>query len=167
MRSRSGPLIFPDTSGHGHICTRASDRQNIHRGTTNRADKRQNLPWQAESRSTSKRTVESSSGCRRILRTLRGIPEPPEKRTPLWARLTSPGRGEPEPPPIRPASEMVMWSAKRAASHQPAARLKHSRDAVDHRRLTASPKVSDGRMPAKRFASIVLPDPGGPIIRML
>ena len=31
----------------------------------------------------------------------------------------------------------------------------------------ASANVSGGRIPASRFASIVLPDPGGPIIRTL
>jgi hypothetical protein len=32
---------------------------------------------------------------------------------PLCARLASPGRGMPAPPPIRPASEMVWWGERK------------------------------------------------------
>ncbi len=35
---------------------------------------------------------------------------------PLCARLASPGRGVPEPPPIRPASEMVWWGERKGRS---------------------------------------------------
>ena len=58
-------------------------------------------------------TVQSSSGCRRISRTLRGNSGNSSRNsTPLCARLTSPGRGEPEPPPMSPASEMVWCGAR-------------------------------------------------------
>jgi hypothetical protein len=53
-------------------------------------------------------TEDSSIGCRNISRTLRGNSGSSSKnKTPLCARLTSPGRGVPEPPPMSPASDTV------------------------------------------------------------
>jgi hypothetical protein len=82
------------------------------------------------------------------------------KRTPLWARLTSPGRGN-EPPPTTAASLAVWWglrkglSVSRASSRAPPAEW----IAVVS---NASSGVSGGRIPGSRRASIVLPEPGGP-----
>ena len=72
------------------------------------------------------------------------------------------------PPPIRPASEMV-WCGERngrwCSSPQPAG----STPAMLWILVVsmASSKVSGGRMPASRLASMLLPEPGGPIIRTL
>ena len=74
----------------------------------------------------------------------------------------------PLPPPIRPASETVWCGARKGRSvSRPAPGGKHSGDAVDLRGLERFGKVSRGRMPASRLASIVLPEPGGPIISTL
>jgi hypothetical protein len=57
---------------------------------------------------------ESSSGWRRISRTLRGNSGNSSRNSsPLCARLTSPGRGMPAPPPIMPASEIVWCGARK------------------------------------------------------
>ena len=78
-------------------------------------------------------TVRSSSGWRSISRTLRANSgSSSRKRTPLCARLTSPGRGIPEPPPIRPASETVWCGARNGPlDEQASARREDARDAVD------------------------------------
>ena len=53
------------------------------------------------------------------------------KRTPWWARLTSPGRGV-VPPPMSPASEMVWCGARKGRRRQePLARLEQPHDAVN------------------------------------
>ena len=57
--------------------------------------------------------------------------------------------------------------AERARAYQTRAAVEHSGDAVDLGRLQASSNVSGGRMVGMRLASMVLPEPGGPIIRML
>jgi len=113
-------------------------------------------------------TVPSSSGWRMTSRTLRGNSGNSSKnKTPLCASETSPGRGT-APPPINPASEMVWWGDRNGrtptnpapASSTPATLwiLVVSR---------ASSKVKGGRIVGMRLASMVLPEPGGPIIRML
>ena len=113
-------------------------------------------------------TLPSSKGCRITSSTLRGNSGSSSRnKTPLCESETSPGRGM-MPPPISPASEIV-WCGERngrtltspaAASSTPATLwiLVVS---------SASSKVSGGRMPETRLASMVLPEPGGPIIRML
>jgi len=56
-------------------------------------------------------TKPSSKGCLKASRAVRlnsGISS--KKRTPLWARLTSPGFTF-VPPPIREASEALLWGA--------------------------------------------------------
>ena len=70
-------------------------------------------------------TEPSSSGPRNISRTSRGNSGNSSRNSmPLCARLTSPGRGVPMPPPISPASEMV-WCGERngrSCSRPPALR---------------------------------------------
>ena len=59
-------------------------------------------------------TDPSSMGWRSISSTSRGNSgNSSRNRTPLCARLTSPGRGVPIPPPINPASEMVWWGERK------------------------------------------------------
>jgi hypothetical protein len=53
-------------------------------------------------------TDDSSIGWRNISSTLRGNSGSSSKNnTPLCAKLTSPGRGVPDPPPMSPASDTV------------------------------------------------------------
>jgi hypothetical protein len=75
----------------------------------------------------------SSSGWRSISRTSRGNSgNSSRKSMPLCARLASPGRGMPAPPPIRPASEMVWWGERKGRSmEESGARSQGSGDAVD------------------------------------
>ena len=72
------------------------------------------------------------------------------KRTPWWARLTSPGRGV-VPPPMSPASEMVWCGARKGRwRQQPLARLQQPHDAVNLGGLQGLFQVQgrqDGRQP--------------------
>ena len=61
----------------------------------------------------------------------------------------------------------VMRRAERTVGEQARAGREQAGDAVDLVVSSASGKVSGGRMPARRLASIVLPEPGGPIISTL
>ena len=114
-------------------------------------------------------TVRSSNGWRSISSTLRANSgSSSRKSTPLCARLTSPGRGMPEPPPISPASDTVWCGARRGlCDNRPAPRGSRPATLWICVVSSASWNVSGGRMPANRFASIDLPEPGGPIIRTL
>ena len=78
-------------------------------------------------------TEPSSSGWRSISSTSRGNSGNSSRNsTPLCARLTSPGRGMPEPPPISPASEMVWCGARNGRCvQQSGAARQQARDAVD------------------------------------
>src|ERR1035441_3666945 len=109
----------------------------------------------------------SSSGWRSISRTSRGNSgNSSRKRMPFCARLASPGRGMPAPPPIRPASEMVWWGERKGRSwRSPAPGPRVPAMLWTLVVSMASSKVSGGRMPARRLASMVLPEPGGPIMR--
>jgi hypothetical protein len=113
-------------------------------------------------------TIPSSMGWRSTSSTRRwNSGSSSRKRTPLWARLASPGRGI-IPPPMRPAWEMVWWGARNG--RRPTS--PSSRDSVPATECTfvvsmASAKVMAGRMVGIRRASIVLPEPGGPIMRVL
>src|SRR5213594_3627917 len=113
-------------------------------------------------------TTPSSIGWRSTSSTfLRNSGSSSRNSTPPWARLTSPGRGY-EPPPINPASEIVWCGARngrRATSDSPTG----STPATEWIFVvsSASSRLIFGRMVGSRRASIVFPDPGGPIIRML
>ena len=83
--------------------------------------------------------------------------------TPLWAREISPGCGE-GPPPASPAVEMVWWGARKG--------LVRRRDtpAGSFPRMECilvvskdSSKVISGKMVGRRLASMLLPEPGGPM----
>ena len=64
-------------------------------------------------------TDPSSSGCRSNSSTSRGNSGNSSRNSrPLCAKLTSPGRGMPCPPPISPASEMVWCGARNGRSRQ-------------------------------------------------
>ncbi len=72
------------------------------------------------------------------------------------------------PPPISPASEMVWWGERKG--RVPTRPLVESSTPATLWILVvsrASSKVSGGRMVGMRLASMVLPEPGGPIIRRL
>ena len=77
-------------------------------------------------------TWPSSMGCRRTSRTFfLNSGSSSRKRTPLWARLTSPGLGF-CPPPIRPASEMVWCGDRKGRLRDEPVPWRHeSHDAVD------------------------------------
>src|SRR5438445_3401471 len=87
--------------------------------------------------------------------------------TPPCARLTSPGRGY-DPPPINPASEIVWCGARngrRATNDSPSG----STPATEWILIvsSASSRPILGRIVGRRRASIVFPEPGGPIIRVV
>src|SRR6185312_12619155 len=80
-------------------------------------------------------TVPSSSGWRITSSTLRGNSGNSSRNsTPLWARETSPGRGT-MPPPIKPASEIVVGRAKWTYTHKSCSGLEYSGDAMNFCRL--------------------------------
>ncbi|MNS95357.1 hypothetical protein D3C72_1296130 [compost metagenome] len=86
---------------------------------------------------------------------------------PWWARLTSPGRGL-LVPPTSPAFE-TEWCGLRKGLTETRLPLGGSKPATEYSLVmsSASLKLSGGRMPGNRLASIVLPDPGGPTNMML
>ena len=87
--------------------------------------------------------------------------------TPRWASETSPGRGLGPPPTIAGAD--APWCGARNGGTATSARPGGSSPATEWMRVTssASSRVSVGRMPGSRRASIVFPVPGGPISRRL
>ena len=87
--------------------------------------------------------------------------------TPRCARLASPGRGD-APPPTIAAVEAPWWGARNGGARM-IGRPGRSVPATEWMRVTssASSRVSGGRMPGSRRASIVLPVPGGPASRTL
>src|SRR5437667_384062 len=113
-------------------------------------------------------TTPSSIGWRSTSSTfLRKSGSSSRNSTPPCARLTSPGRGY-DPPPISPASEMVWCGARngrRATSDSPSARTPATEWILVV--SSASSRLILGRTVGSRRASIVFPDPGGPIIRRL
>src|SRR5438094_4437884 len=113
-------------------------------------------------------TVPSSSGWRITSSTLRGNSGSSSKKsTPLWASDTSPGRGI-TPPPISPASEMVWCGARNGrAPTRPEGESSTPATLWILVVSSASSKVKGGRIEGMRLASMVLPEPGGPIIKML
>ena len=110
-------------------------------------------------------TIPSSRGCRRDSKALRENSGNSSKNsTPLWARLISPGLGV-LPPPINPTLLMVWWGdlnglsvTKGISGGSKLAILYNLVISID------SSKVKEGRMVGSLRASIVFPEPGGPII---
>ena len=112
-------------------------------------------------------TLFSSSGCRSTSSTLRpNSGSSSRNSTPLWASDTSPGRGD-CPPPISAACEIVWCGALkgRRASRPPAAIFPATECILVV--SSASSRDSGGRMVGILRASIVLPEPGAPIISTL
>ncbi len=85
---------------------------------------------------------------------------------PLVARLTSPGRSDQLPPPTRETME-AWWCGARKGGRSKSSPSGRAQPAAEWMRATvrASADVSGGSRPSRRSASIVLPEPGGPIIR--
>jgi hypothetical protein len=113
-------------------------------------------------------TMPSSSGCRSTSSTLRGNSGSSSRNSsPLCASETSPGRGI-MPPPISPASEMV-WCGERNGRCVTSPCSASSTPATEWILVvsSASSKLSGARIDGSRLASMVFPEPGGPIIRML
>ncbi len=74
----------------------------------------------------------------------------------------------PAPPPSRPASETVWCGARKGRTLSSPTPLGSAPATLWICVVsTASGKVSGGRIPGKRLASMVLPEPGGPIISTL
>src|SRR5437016_4128721 len=113
-------------------------------------------------------TTPSSIGWRSTSSTfLRNSGSSSRNSTPPCARLTSPGGGY-DPPPINPASEIVWCGARngrRATSDSPSG----STPATEWILVvsSASSRPILGRIVGRRRASIVFPEPGGPIIRVV
>ena len=112
----------------------------------------------------------SSMGSRKASRTLRlNSGSSSRNRTPLWARLASPGFSR-VPPPTNDTMEALWWGVRNGrtmtglnSSESPAV-LAHEWIRVVSR---ISSSVISGRMPGMHFAHKVLPAPGEPTIRKL
>ena len=108
----------------------------------------------------------SSNGWRSESRTI-GANSPSSSRnsTPPWLSEISPGRSRPEPPPIM-ATALVPWWGARSGGRRtsPPGR---GMPAAECTRVASRAWASSrsGRRPGRRWASIVLPAPGGPTIR--
>ena len=82
--------------------------------------------------------------------------------TPWCASEISPGRGG-EPPPTS-ATALAVWCGARVGRRIHCASAKRLRQAGDRRALQRLVTSIAGSRPAKRCASIDLPEPGGPTI---
>ena len=106
-----------------------------------------------------------SSGCRRAsITSVRSSGNSSRSSTPQWARLTSPGRTRPVPPPTMLALLASWWGAEnggRAISRSPSS----SAPASEWRAVTSidSSIVRSGRIEGIRSARVVLPQPLGPL----
>ena len=107
-------------------------------------------------------TRPSSSGWRSASRvSRRNSGSSSRKRTPLCARLASPGRGG-LPPPIRPAVLVPVCGLRKGRRRtRPAGGSSAAREWILVTSI-ASARVSGGRSAGRRRASMVLPEPGGP-----
>ena len=110
------------------------------------------------------RMIPSSSGCR-IASSTDGAnsPNSSRKRTPRLARLTSPGRSTPLPPPVSETGEAVWWGARNGGARA-VGPLGSGSPTAERMRATsrASSVASGGSRPGRRLASMVFPAPGGP-----
>src|SRR5450756_945572 len=88
-----------------------------------------------------------------------------KNKTPKCARLISPGRGV-CPPPTKPASDIV-WCGERKGRTAISISFLFKEPATENTLVTsiASLKERSGRIVGNLLASILLPEPGGPIIR--
>ena len=85
----------------------------------------------------------------------------------MWAREISPGRGL-APPPDMPTAEMLWWG-ERKGRRVMRGRSGSVRPSTEWIWVTsrASSLVMSGRMEGRRLASMDLPEPGGPTIKIL
>ena len=112
----------------------------------------------------------SSMGSRKASRTLRlNSGSSSRNKTPLWARLASPGFSR-VPPPTSDTMEALWWGVRNGrtmtglkSSASPAERAHEC--IRDVSRISSS--VISGKMPGRHFAHKVLPAPGEPTIRKL
>ena len=112
----------------------------------------------------------SSIGSRNASRTLRlNSGSSSRKRTPLWARLASPGFSR-VPPPTKDTMDALWWGVRNGrvmtglnSSESPAV-LAHEWMRVVSR---ISVSVISGKMPGRHLAHSVLPAPGDPTSRKL
>lgn len=107
-------------------------------------------------------TIPSSSGWRSASSvSRRNSGSSSKNRTPLCARLASPGRAE-GPPPIMPTVEVPVCGLRNGRSSiSPAGGSSAASDQILVTSI-ASARASRGSRPGRRRASIVLPEPGGP-----
>ncbi len=113
-------------------------------------------------------TSPSSMGWRRASRASReNSGSSSRKRTPLWAREISPGRGM-APPPARATAETVWWGLRKGRRERRGC-FGSVIPATDQTSVAskASRLVMSGRMEGRRRASMDFPAPGEPMSRML
>ena len=113
------------------------------------------------------RMTPSSSGWRNASSAATGnSPSSSRNRMPWVAKLISPGRSDQLPPPTSETME-AWWCGARNGGRSNRAPSGRAQPAAECMRVTvsASSEVSGGSSPARRSASMVLPDPGGPTIR--
>ena len=113
-------------------------------------------------------TVPSSSGCRNTSSTFRGNSGSSSRNSsPLWARLTSPGRGIIPPPISHRIRDGMVRGSKGTMRHNPSSASRTPATECIFVVSSASSNRSGARIDGSRFASIVFPEPGGPIINTL
>ena len=112
-------------------------------------------------------TLPSSSGWRSTSRTFfLNSGSSSRNSTPLCARLTSPGFGI-VPPPMSPASEIVWWGARKGrTATRGLPSILPATECIFVVSM-ASSKLISGRIVTMRWASMVLPEPGGPTMMRL
>ena len=112
-------------------------------------------------------TTPSSSGWRRVSRTSRwNSGSSSRKRMPLCARLISPGCSC--APPASAAAEVV-WCGARKGRESTMGRVRLVSPLTECISVVSSisSRLMSGRMETIRFASMLLPEPGGPTMRTL
>jgi hypothetical protein len=112
------------------------------------------------------RMIPSSSGWRSASSTVgENSASSSRKRTPPWARLTSPGRIASVPPPTRATMVAVWWGARNGG--RVTMPLWRASPAAEWTRVAsmATSRPRSGKRPGSRLASMVLPAPGGPTMR--
>ena len=168
-RSRRGPLIraaYAARRAGGHVHSRSGSPAMPHGQGFMAATTMQSAGSVTAPCARARCTRRSSSGIRRPSRAGRvNSGSSSMKSTPPCARLTSPGRRRAFP--ISAATDALWCGARngRERTSVPGARS----PAAEWMRVISSdsPESGGGRMPGRRRASIVLPDPGGPVIRRL
>src|SRR3989344_9193894 len=111
--------------------------------------------------------VPSSSGCLKLSRTfLRNSGSSSRNKTPRWAKLISPGFGQ-VPPPTIAGAEVVWWGLLNGRLNERGEFFISPTELYILATSIASSKDILGNSSANALANNVLPEPGGPDIRML